>query len=187
METAGSMNLPGAKWYCDFYLTERDWGELDIYAETEKREKFRDALHRREVEPFFWRPPNGETFADLCLRVDRVLNTLHRECSDKRVILVCHGEVMRAFSIRLERMSQVRFKEVIFSEQTEDKIHNCQITHYTRRNPENGELGRYANWVNIVRPTENPIWTTGWRKIERPRYSNGELIEVVSRIPKMVC
>jgi NAD+ kinase len=186
METAALMNLPNARWYCDFYLTERDWGELDVCSERERHEKFGAAMHRRKVEPFFWRPPNGESFAQLCLRVDRVLHTLHRECGDKRVVIVCHGEVKQAFRVRLERMSQVKFKEVIFSDKREDRIYNCQVTHYTRRNPESGELSKYANWVRSVQPTDNPVWTSGWRKIERPKYSNEELLEVVSRVPAMV-
>jgi NAD+ kinase len=133
METAAHLALPDAQWFSDFYLTERDWGELDILPQNEQQEKFSEELKRRNVEPFFWRPPNGETYADLCMRVDRVLNTLRRECSDKRVIIVCHGEVMRAFQIRLERMSQTRFRELTFSDNKEDKIFNCQIMHYTRR------------------------------------------------------
>lgn len=186
METAGLLGLPRADWFCDFYLTERDWGELDICPENEREEKFGAALKRREVEPFFWRPPNGESFAQLCLRVDRVLHTLHRECSDKRVIMVCHGEVIRAFQVRIERMSQTRFKELIFSKNSEDRIHNCQVLHYTRRNPETGKLGPFANWVRAVRPTDDPIWSSGWRLIERPRYSNEELLKVVSLTPAML-
>ena len=186
METSGLLGLPNAEWFCEFYLTERDWGELDICPENEREEKFGDALRRRDTEPFFWRPPNGESFADLCLRVDRVLHTLHRECSDKRVIIVCHGEVMRAIQVRIERISQTRFKELIFSSQLEDKIYNCQIIHYTRRDPENGKLNRYTDWVRAIRPTEDPVWNTGWRKIERPRYSNDDLLKIVSLTPVMV-
>lgn len=181
METAGCLQLPNAEWLCDFYLTERDWGELDHYAQNEREARFGSDLRRREVEPFFWRPPNGESFAQLGLRVDRVLHTLHRECGDKRVILVCHGEVMRAFQVRLERMSQVRFKELIFSERHEDRIHNCQVLHYTRRDPATGKLAPYANWKRAIRPTDEPVWSTGWETISRPRYSNQGLLDVVSR------
>lgn len=185
METAGLLQLSNAEWFCEFYLTERDWGELDHCPENEREEKFGTALHRREIEPFFWRPPNGESFAQLGLRVDRVLHTLHRECGDKRVIVVCHGEVMRAFQVRLERMSQVRFKELNFSRRHEDRIHNCQILHYTRRDPATGRLAPYANWKRAIRPTDEPIWSTGWQQVERPRYSNEDLLEVVARIPTM--
>src|SRR3989338_3424748 len=40
METAALLNLPNAEWLCDFYLTERDWGEMDICPENEREEKF---------------------------------------------------------------------------------------------------------------------------------------------------
>ncbi|MEQ1561411.1 MAG: phosphoglycerate mutase family protein [Nitrospira sp.] len=186
METAGLLDLPNANWYADFYLTERDWGEMDICPPSEREEKFGDAMRGRQVEPFFWRPPNGESFAQLCLRVDRVLHTLHRECSDKRVIIVCHGEVMRAFQVRLERLSQVRFKEVIFSKKPADRIHNCQVTHYTRRNPETGRLSRHAEWVRWVRPTDTPTNESGWQKIERRSYSNNDLLETVRLSPAMI-
>ena len=33
METAARMNLPKARWYRDVYLTERNWGDLDICPE----------------------------------------------------------------------------------------------------------------------------------------------------------
>ncbi len=186
METAAHLALPRALWYSDFYLTERDWGELDTCPENDRQERFGLALRHREAEPFFWRPPNGESFADLCLRVDRVLHTLHRECSDKRVIIVCHGEVMRAFQIRIERMSQARFRELVFSERNEDRIYNCQIIHYSRRGMGVGSYSPYVACSRAVRPTENPLWTTEWRMIERPRYTNGDLLKIVSRTPAMI-
>ncbi|MCR4333693.1 MAG: histidine phosphatase family protein [Patescibacteria group bacterium] len=187
METAGHLQLPGAEWYCEPYLTERDWGELDIYPENERQERFGAELQRREIEPFFWRPPNGESFLGLCRRVDRVLDTLHRECSDKHVLIVCHGEVMRAFQVRIERISQVRFKELMLSRKSEDRIYNCQVVHYTRANPADGALSPYAGWVKWTRPTDTPVTTSGWQKIIRPpHYSNEKLLEVVSRTPAMI-
>ena len=186
METAAHLALPNAQWFSDFYLTERDWGGLDVLPQNEQQEKFSEELKRRDIEPFFWRPPNGETFADLCMRVDRVLHTLRRECEDKRVIIVCHGEVMRAFQIRMERMSQKRFRELTFSENKEDKIFNCQIIHYSRRKNGTGDLSPHMGWVRFVRPTEDTAWTSGWQTIKRPKYSNEELLEIVSRTPPMI-
>jgi NAD+ kinase len=186
METSGLLGIPDVEWFCDFYITERDWGDLDILPEDERRKKFGAAMERRKTEPFFWRPPNGESFAQLCLRVDRTLQTLHRECEKKRVLIVCHGEVMRAFQVRLERMSQVRFKELTFSANHEDRIHNCQILHYTRKDPNTGKLTPFVGWVRAIRPTDIPLWKTEWRTIKRPRYSNKDLLDVVSQNPSMI-
>lgn len=183
METAGHLGLPGASWFSQFYLTERDWGSLDICPENEREEKFGEALKMRAIEPFFWRPPNGESFAQLCLRLDRVLYTLHRECSDKRVIIVCHGEVMRAFQVLLERMSQQRFKDLYLSKDQKHRIHNAQILHYTRRNPITGALAKHANWMRMVRPTDDPVWSSGWEEIRRPSYSNEELLSIAALYP----
>ena len=185
METAALMDLPDAQWYRDVYLTERNWGDLDISSEEERQKKFDEVLKKRTIQPFFWKPPNGESFLELCLRVDRVLHTLHRECSDKRVIIVCHGEVMLAFRVRLERMSQERFRRVTFSEEFTDRILNCQAIHYTRRNPETKNLEKYANWFRLLR-AEKLVTITGWQKIERRVYSNEYLLEIVSRESPMI-
>jgi len=72
-ETGALHGLPGADWFTDPYLTERDWGDLDICPEDERIERFGKSLEMREIEPFFWRPPNGESFMTLCLRIDRAL------------------------------------------------------------------------------------------------------------------
>jgi NAD+ kinase len=188
METAALMDLPNARWYRDVYLTERNWGDLDICPENERIERFGDAMRRRIVQPFFWKPPNGESFLELCLRVDRVLNTLHRECSDQSVVVVCHGEVIRAIEVRIERITQGRFRELTFSRERWDRIYNGQVTHYTRRNPVNGALAKHANWVRRVRPNEFPDegCDTGWKEIVRPTYTNLELLETVSLEPNMV-
>jgi len=187
IETAGLMDLPDAHWKKDFYLTERNWGDLDICPEEEREEKFGEALRRREVQPFFWKPPNGESFVELCLRVDRVLHTLHRECSDQNVIAVCHGEVMRAFQVRLERTSQERFKELTFSKEKWDRIYNCQAIHYTRREPITGKLENHANWVRSVRIAPNGgERSTGWQFINRVTYTNDELLATAALEPAML-
>jgi len=183
METSVFLDLKDSSWYRSFYLTERDWGDLDSLPEDMKEEKFGEAMKMRITEPFFWRPPNGESFADLCLRLDRVLATLHRECSDKRVIIVCHGEVMRAFRVLIERMSQQKFKESYLSKEKEEGIFNCEILHYTRRDPETGKIAEHADWLRRIRPAHDPVWNSGWQKIDRKRYSNEELLKIVKETP----
>lgn len=187
METAALLCIPDAEWYTDFYLRERNWGELDCVTIKERNERFHDAMKQRMIDPFYWTPPNGESLADLCLRVDRVLQTLHRECENRDVIIVCHGEVMWAFRVRLERMSQERFRELENSKDKSDRIHNCQIHWYTRVDPDRAaENHRHFNWVKSVCPWEMGSGDGGWRQIVRPRYSNSDLLERVARTPPLV-
>ncbi|MEY2665373.1 MAG: hypothetical protein RLZZ480_478 [Candidatus Parcubacteria bacterium] len=186
VETAALLDIDDAKWYKDFYLTERDWGDLDNCTEEERETKFGEALAMWDVEPFFWRPPNGEHMGALSLRLNRILHTLHRECSDKRVIMVCHGEVMWAFRVMLERMPQERYRELHESKDPTDRINNCQIHHYTRRDPTTNRLAKHANWMRTIRPTANPIEVTPWMEIKRPIYSNEDLLESLEHYPRIL-
>ncbi|MBI4118214.1 MAG: histidine phosphatase family protein [Parcubacteria group bacterium] len=182
METGGLFQLPNARWHCDMYLTERDWGDIHALPEDERQAKFGEALRMKEQEPFFWRPPNGQSLAEKCLHVDRVLDTLDRECRDMSVLMACHGETTWAIRVRIERISQQRFRDLHLSKDPDDRIKNCQVLHYTRRNPFTGELAPRANWLRMVRPAENPVWDTGWQTIERPKYSNDDLLRLVETV-----
>jgi NAD+ kinase len=186
METAALLDLPDAQWFTSFYLAERDWGEYDYYTQQERIELFGKALRMKDIEPFFWRPLNGESLAELGLRLDRNLGTLHRECSRGSVIMVCHGEVMWTYRVLVERMAQQRFKELHLSQDPLDRIYNGQILHYSRRNPYTLEEERYVNWMRMIRPVEEPVWVSEWQRIERPRYSNRELLNVVESYSRVL-
>src|SRR3989344_4415667 len=92
-ETAGILALPHAEWYVDYNLRERESGDFHALTEDGRQKQLAEALRARDAEPFYWRPKNGESFADLCGRLRDTLDTLHRECSEMRVLIVCHGEV----------------------------------------------------------------------------------------------
>src|SRR5262249_23237848 len=152
----------------------------------QRKREYADDMRRRELDRFFWTPPGGESMATLCLRIDRVLNTLHRECVDKRVLIVCHGEVMWAFRVRLERMSQHRYQELDYSRDPFDKIHNCQVLHYTRRDPVGGTTAGHLNWVRSVCPGAPTRSGNAWEKSGRVRSSNADLLDVVERTPRLI-
>jgi NAD+ kinase len=186
METAAHLGFAEARWYCEFYLRERDWGKFDVMSIEQRKREYADDMRRRELDRFFWTPPGGESMATLCLRIDRVLQTLHRDCADQRVLLVCHGEVMWAFRVRLERMSQHRYQELDYSTDPLHKIHNCQILHYTRHDPVTGATAPYLNWLRSVCPWDLTRSRNEWERIERHRYSNEELLELVERTPPLI-
>lgn len=188
LETAANLGLPDAVWYRDFYLRERDWGQLDVMSHEERRERFGDELDRRDRDGFYWAPPGGESMATLCLRVDRVLNTLHRECSDKKVISVCHGEVMWAFRVRLERMTQQRYCELDASKHPHNTIHNCQVLHYTRRNMlgDSTEILPHLSFFRSVNPSDLSKSKNEWERIARPKHKNDDLLEEVEKVKQII-
>lgn len=187
METAALLELPDARWFTEFYLRERDWGDLDAMTDAERKALFARSLDRRDAQSFFWTPPNGESMATICAtRVDRVLDTLHRECSGMSVLMVLHGELMWGFRVRLERMSQRRYGELDLSDDPCDRIHNCQILHYTRRDPETGQIAGTCNWMRSVCPTDPSQSRNTWERIERRPYSNEDLLAEVERTPRII-
>jgi NAD+ kinase len=185
METAGHLGFDVTQWYTEFFLRERDWGVFDVMSHEDRRQRYSDDLARRKLDAFFWTPPGGESMATVCLRIDRVLNTLHRECAGQRVLMVCHGEVMWAFRVRLERMTQERYHELDRSRDNKVKLHNTHILHYTRRNPATGEVAPFLNWMRSVCPWDLTLSENTWQPIERVKYDSADLLAVVDRTPRL--
>jgi NAD+ kinase len=186
METAALLDLPQAKWYTEIVLRERDKGHMDNISWTEKNERFGHEMELRKRDSFFWAPPGGESIAQVCIRVDHTFNTLRKECSSKRVIIVCHGEVMWAFRVRLERLSQVSFQKLQASSDKRDQMHNGTILHYTRVHPTTGEIYPYFRFMRSVCPYKPEYSSPGWMEFERPAYSNEELMASVLTVPRLV-
>jgi broad specificity phosphatase PhoE len=182
METAALLKIPDAKWMTEFYLRERDWGIMDTMPHAERKEKYARSMKEKKEHPLLWKPINGTSIADLCLRIDRMCDTLHRECSEMSVGIVCHGEVMWAFRTRLERIPFERFNQLDVSKDPHDRIHNCQIIHYTRRNPKSEKLEPYLGWFRSVCPWDLKRSANIWQKIERQKFSNEALLKRVEAI-----
>ncbi len=187
LETAALLKLPFAKWRMEFYLRERDWGKLDVVSEEDKSTTFKEAMDQRKRDGFFWRPPGGESMSAVCLRWDRFINTLARECDgEDKVIVVCHGEVMWAARVRMEKMSHRDYQALEASPRPQDKIHNCQILHYTRENPETKKLSKHFGWMMSICPTDLSRSSNVWVPIERKEYSNAEIQKIAEEYPRMI-
>lgn len=186
IETAALLDLPDANWRKEFFLREREWGELDNKAHHEAVQNYLESFEMKKNEPMFWTPPNGENMANLCIRLKWILDTLSRKCSDGRVVIVCHGEVMWGFRILIERLDSQKYLELDKSKDPGVKINNCQIIHYTRRNPETGKIeDDKKKWVRSISPS-NPDNTSEWKEIERPVSTNEDLLKQANENPRLV-
>jgi NAD+ kinase len=191
METAALLDLSVARWYQDFYLRERDIGDFDTISETEKAKRFPSSYAQYKRDPFYWTPPNGESLAQLCMRIDRVLSTLHRECSDKRVIIVCHGLVMWAFRIRIERWTSTDFLRESTSPDPAHRINNCQVIRYTRHvypQTKSGELSPRCMYIRSQSQCPSMLGEpdTGWLEIHRPAFRNEDLLRLAEAAPRLI-
>ena len=179
-ETASLLNLPNARWFTEFYLREREWGDLESMAPTDRDRQM--LVERRDRHRFYWRPRGGESLADVAARIDLLLTALRRDCTEKRVLIVAHGELLRVFRARIERMTNLKFAQLDASKDDQDKIHNCQVLHYSRIEPKTGKLERSLNFLRMVVPWQQTLVPSHWRTIVRPQQTNEELAEEVESL-----
>jgi NAD+ kinase len=180
-ETAGLLGVDGPGWFVDPLLREREWGKLDGAPWPERNAHMAKSLITKDTDPFYWIPPGGESIAHLTTRLRPLFDTLHRECSQHKVLVVAHGEVMWALRFMLERMTVQAWSDIENSTEPGVKIYNCQVLHYTRRNPKTGEITPHLGWMRSVSPADEANSGPGWVPIVRRRFSNEELLESVDK------
>lgn len=181
MQTAGYLDLIRAKWIVDTRITERDWGELDRMTEEERQDKFGEAIAMREVEPFFWTPPNGESMNDVTIRNRDFIDSLHRSHKNS-VITVCHGEVAKNLRMIFFGYTPMEYAEMEFSNDSSRRIHNCQVDHYTRRNPDTLELSDRLEWFRYYRPAQGDDIASKWEHIPHHKFSSHELMQMANKL-----
>ncbi|OGM98574.1 MAG: hypothetical protein A2915_01940 [Candidatus Yanofskybacteria bacterium RIFCSPLOWO2_01_FULL_41_34] len=191
-ETAVYMDLPDAEWRVEFQLRERDHALIDNLPDDEKKTLFAREQAQYELDPFLSQPAGGgESIPMLCLRLKTdFMAHLARECPDRRVIVVCHGHVIRALQLEFESLGHDDFIRLDSSDKSADKIRNCQILWYTRRDPDSGKVcGSKLVAVRSVCPlltSTNTHEDFGWRRIQRHRYSNKDLLLEVKKYPRHI-
>uniref|UniRef100_A0A0G4I7I0 phosphoglycerate mutase (2,3-diphosphoglycerate-dependent) n=1 Tax=Chromera velia CCMP2878 TaxID=1169474 RepID=A0A0G4I7I0_9ALVE len=189
IETAAMLDLPQARWMTEMYLRERDRGLLAGMTKEEREAAHPHAMNRAKRDALYWQPPGGESIANLCLRIDRVIDAMRENCSGLRVIIVCHGGVIKAFRALIERVKQRERADVVGEEgegKFWNKIHNGQIVWYTRRDPVNGYICSKYNWVKSVCPWDLSRSSNFWRTLRRPVYTNEDLLLSVQQVPQLV-
>jgi broad specificity phosphatase PhoE len=183
MQTAAYLDIVRSSWSQDLRLVERDWGDLDRMTEDERAERFADSFTIRGIEPFFWAPLNGESFRDLIIRIRDFVDSMHR-ANAQNMLVVCHGEVMKAFRIILLGLTPSEYAEMEFSKDPLKRIHNCQVDHYTRQDPNftTPELSKRLNWLQVYRPTETSIAVIPWKEIPSRRFASFELKQLANQM-----
>lgn len=111
----------------DERLREREFGIFDRLTTVGIRERFpEEAAHRRLLGKFYHRPPGGESWADVILRLRSAMNTINLHYCDKRVLIVCHQVVVLCFRYILEELDE----ETILKIDKQGDVLNCGIAAY---------------------------------------------------------
>ena len=186
-ETAATMALPKAKWEENRVLRERSWGEINTITKDEFKNNYARNWNFKNTDPLYWRPPPGESIADVAEdRVHNILTSLSHKSDSESVVMVTHGDFMLALMLTIEDLADEEFLHRADSDDW--KITNCTCLHYTRRDPETGRTSKRVRWEQTARPVLDE--TTGrwevkvepWREFKRPYLSNGDLVDVVQAV-----
>jgi len=133
METAQAIlaaggTAPGAKGpVLDERLREREFGILDRLTTEGIRALHPDqAEHRRLLGKFYHRPPGGESWVDVILRLRSALDTVSLHFADRRVLIVCHQVVVLCFRYILEELDEA----AVLAIDKQSSVINCGICEY---------------------------------------------------------
>ena len=111
----------------DERLREREFGILDRMT-TEGIAAFHpdQAQHRRLLGKFYHRPPGGESWVDVILRLRSALDTVSLHHADRRVLIVCHQVVVLCFRYILEELDEA----AVLAIDKDSGVLNCGICEY---------------------------------------------------------
>ena len=114
-------------------------------------------------------------------------STLHRELGGQAVLCVMHGESMQVARAVIERMLPTEWDAEERANEHDNA--NCQVVHYSRRNPVTGEVGNHLEWrrsVCVWDPLKS--WDDGeWVHIDHKRtFTTQQLLDIAGRYPLLL-
>lgn len=148
---AGGLPVAPEDFVIDERLREKEFGVLDGLTTRGIRDVMPEqAEFRRLLGKFYHRPPGGESWCDVILRLRSALDTISLHHAGQRVIVVGHQVVVLCMRYLLENMTE----EAILAVDREGDVPNCGITEY-RFDRDSGSRGslRLARY-NFVAPLE---------------------------------
>jgi broad specificity phosphatase PhoE len=141
----------------DERLREKEFGILDRLTHHGIAAKHPElSEQRRHVGKFYFRPPGGESWCDVILRLRSMLEMVTREYRGERVLVVGHQVIVNCMRYLLERLDEAQILEI---DRLAD-VPNCGVTSY-EFDPQRGKNGklvpRLVNFVSPLREAGAPV------------------------------
>ncbi|HEX2916053.1 MAG TPA: histidine phosphatase family protein [Chloroflexia bacterium] len=146
---AAEMDRDEITFISDERLREKEFGILDRLTTSGIQQRYPEqAEMRKALGKFYHRPPGGESWCDVILRLRSVIDTITREYRRERVLIVCHTVVVLCFRYLFERLDENQ----ILTIDRENDVANCSVTSY-RFDPALGKHGKLKlECFNFVAP-----------------------------------
>jgi broad specificity phosphatase PhoE len=124
----------------DERLREREFGIFDGLTRLGVEAQYPDqARALTTIGKFYHRPPGGESWCDVILRLRSVMDTLALEYRHCRVLIVAHQVTVLCFRYLIEKMTEA---QILAIDRLGD-VANCGVTEYTLV-PDPEPVGRLA-------------------------------------------
>ncbi len=130
----------------DERLREKEFGVTDRLTRHGIEQKFPElAAQRTHVGKFYFRPPGGESWCDVILRLRSLTEMMTREHTGQRVLIVAHQVIVNCMRYLVECMDEHQILDV----DAKGDVPNCSVTSY--RLDETGHRLK-LDLVNFVQP-----------------------------------
>ena len=111
----------------DERLREKEFGILDRLTIAGINQKHPElGAQRSHVGKFYFRPPGGESWCDVILRLRSLVEMITREYAAKRVLIVAHQVTVNCLRYLLEDLDESRILEI----DRQQDVPNCGVTSY---------------------------------------------------------
>ncbi|MDB5742994.1 MAG: histidine phosphatase family protein [Polaromonas sp.] len=135
----------------DERLREKEFGILDRLTHLGITQKYPELSEQRgHVGKFYFRPPGGESWCDVILRLRSLLEMTTREYAGKRVLVVAHQVIVNCMRYLVEQMDEA----TILGIDRLGDVPNCSVTSYRAIGEDDGnaEPQYLLDLVNFLVP-----------------------------------
>lgn len=140
-----------AEFEMDERLREKEFGVLDRLTRLGIEQRHPEqAEFRRTLGKFYHRPPAGESWCDVILRLRSALDSLSLHHSGRRVLISSHQVVVLCMRYLLERLDEAQ----ILAIDAEGDVANCGVTEYSFAAEDGKDGGLRLQRYNFVAPLE---------------------------------
>jgi 2,3-bisphosphoglycerate-dependent phosphoglycerate mutase len=149
---AAHLHAPSAVLRVDERLREKEFGILNRLTKAGITAQFpREAELRSKIGKFYYRPPGGESWCDVILRLRSVLDHVQLQFAGERVVIVSHQVVVLCLRYVLEEMTEQQILDI----DADKDVANCSLTEYALGQDESGHAAMVLRRYNDVTPLEH--------------------------------
>jgi broad specificity phosphatase PhoE len=140
----------------DERLREKEFGILDRLTVLGIRQQHPElAAQRQHVGKFYFRPPGGESWCDVILRLRSIVEMVTREHCGQRVLVVAHQVIVNCMRYLMECLEE---HEILALDRKAD-VPNCGVTSYEHDPLSDSMVPDLVNFVAPLREAGAPVTT----------------------------